>query len=380
MALELTNLPGAYNLSGNFPVLMGTAGPGESMLIDLIKGSELVIRERYYPDADGNLNIDLGEVIDSVLSLQLPGDEDLVFDQASAYGSFTINYGPGEEETESNTFKVVKAGSDQTIADAQAFLNSNFLTWQPQEKRIKAADKEWLTYYSIGARVVKVKAYFADAEPVIITLANLLADKHNTIDVSYSLIDSFTPEPPTSPIAYDVWVENNTGTRLTNIQRYILTKEYFEFDELFVFQNTAGGIDTIRFTGERTDRNEVTARRALFYKTTLEIQNKNLSVYKKNTGIFRTMEERLWVVEFFKSINKFVRIGDTFQQIYVTDVKLESKTHEINDGEFEYAVALDNQYYSVERNMAELPAPHQFPPDAPPAEGIFTDQFTDEFQ
>lgn len=378
--MELTNLPGPINLSGNFPLITGTAAEGESMTVDLVINSVFILREKYYPDELGNLVIDYRDIITPVLEVLLPDAGLDIFHQEKAYGVLGIFYGPGIGPPEAHYSTVVKGGTDQEVTDVAEFLQKNFLTWQLQVKRVKQTDQEWLTYYAAIPAKVKVRGYFASGPAITADLIDLPDDQLSTFNVKNSLINSLFPEPPTNPVAYDVWVENMAGTRLSNMQRYLITKEFFEFDDVFLFENTIGGIDTIRFTGQKIQINEFSIQRALFYKTMRDYSIRNLTLFRKNTGSFRSMEERQWSVEFFKSLTKYLQTGSGFSRIYAQEIKLESILNELNDGEFEYAVSLDQQYYSVERETADLPTPHIFPPEPPPAEGIFTNEFTDEFQ
>lgn len=377
--MNLVDIEGTTNLAGNFPVLTTTVGVDSALLLDVVLDSVLVVREKYFPDDAGIVTIDLVNILSELQELEVPDSETDIFHQVKGYGVLGLFVSDGVEEPVTYYSVLIRGGVSKAPVNMSTFLQQNFLTWQPQIKKVKQNDQEWLTYYAIAPATVKVKAYFTGSAPVVSNLVDLPGGELNSFNVSYGTIDSLFPIPPTSPVFYDVWVEDIEGVRMSNMQRYGLTKEYFEYEDVFLFENSIGGIDTIRFTGESVKRNEFTISRAVFDKVTKDYKIRKLTVFKKNTGVFRSEEERDWSVEFFISLRKFLQVGSNVVQVYADEIKLESTRYKINNGEFEYAVCLDDQHYSVERETAELAAPHIFPAELP-EEPIFTEQFTNQYQ
>jgi hypothetical protein len=382
--MEIISSPGPINLSGNLPKIIGHGLPNEVIDINLFLGAEKVLEEVYLPDANGVVEIDYAEVISTILEIALPGSDLPVFIQGKGYAEFELqilsNLGPNLEMA----FKVVKGGVNYELTNFTGFLTQSFLSWQPQFKTIKSTDQEWLTYYAQVASVVKVKAYFADNTSAIKTLVPLEALKLQSINVKFSLIDTLFNEQPTSPVIYDVWVEDTAGLKLSYSQRYIISKEYFEFDQVFLFENSIGGIDTIRFTGECVEQDDITFKRALFDKITRDINIDALKIFKKNTGAFRTPYERKWALEFFTSLQKYEQRYMEFVQIYVQNLKLSTTPGELNSGDFEYVAAAVQEYFSTDRDLGALADPHFFPADPEEPlpdyiQRIFTPPFKNQF-
>ena len=120
-------------MAGNMqPVRVSAAG---LFTFRLKKGSTVLLEEDYVPDASGQAEIDIRDLVLSDLSLSLPSAD--VFKQTAAAASYTIS-----TDTDSRTFKAVLGGIDRPATDAATFLKTNFLTWQPQLKSVTYGQPE----------------------------------------------------------------------------------------------------------------------------------------------------------------------------------------------------------------------------------------------
>lgn len=341
MAYSIISKPSSISLSGNMPdiVLSATA----QVAFKLKRGNEVLLDEVYTPDADAKIIIPLKSIVEMWLSVQLPVTDFCV--QELVVQDFIA-----ELDGTATTYRVVKGGIDAPSVDATAFLKQNWLTWQPQSKAVKYNDPEWLTYYATEQISVKAKGYKVDGTSQIIDLAYTLpAGKAYTLNVQYAhLLSLFT----NSPSYVDVWVESASAVRLTYVQRYILTNNYDEYDDLFVFANSLGGLDTIRFNGTLSKTNESIASSALFGEDTLEYDIDINNSYSKNSGYFATERHQLWAEEFINSIRRYHISNGSIKQVFVKKSEVKSTAGDLNAFTFTFAYTRQTKLLNLPRAEA----------------------------
>lgn len=340
--MAIVSKPAAVNLCGNLPEFVLTANAPVNFL--LYHGSTLILDEQYFPDADGIIRVDLEEVIDGLLSIKVPGSGVNVFHQASGQKLFKAVINGSEE-----LFTVLKGGVDVLNLNTAAFLSSSFLTWQPQTKTVRLSDPQWLSYYAAAQSTLKAKAYLVDSSVQTITIAALPAGQLSTVNVTYSRLAALFSSQPYS---IDVWVDL-ADTAKSYVQRYILSEEMLEFPDSFVFENSLGGLDTICFTGGIEHNQTFALSRGLFDDITKEYQVDPDQTFTKETGYFRSDQERLWSLDFFKSLQKYHVSGGLLKSIVVPKQTLESTPGDLNGYSFTFAHAKQTKYLQLER--AELP-------------------------
>ena len=159
---------------------------------------------------------------------------------------------------------------------------------------------EYLSYYAVVTGSVKMTVYFADGS-VNETLLVLQAGQLYTIDVSYLKISSKFER---AVVCYDVWVENEFGQRLTYVQRYILSVSNTAVN-VYLFENTLGGIDSVVFTGDFTEKiqTEGTVTTVLEESTDSDI-DLNFSC-EQNTGFIPSIDYARWLRGFFVSKQRY---------------------------------------------------------------------------
>lgn len=339
--MEIIQQPAELNFIGNLPDLI--LSDTVAVNLKFYKGEELLLQETYQPDSDEKIKVDLKELIEGLLIIEIPDFSDEEFHQTQGYADFSVII--NEDDENPIEFRVVKGGvgTDEAV-DTPLFLDSNFLTWQPQQKYVQYHDPEWLTYYAQGAYLLKAKGYHLTGDETI-TLATFTANQLTTVNMNYGrLIDLFADQP----LYIDVWVEEE-GDRLSFIQRLILSTEEFQFNDLFVAENSLGGIDTIRFTGELQDNNDFEFRSALFDLETRDYYSNPNPDFEKNTGTFRSTRERIWSLEFFKSLQKYYLHEGILKRIRVTKNSLSSVTGLLNNYTFNFTWAKQNKYLNLSR-------------------------------
>ena len=328
--MDILKFPSDISLSGNMQkCIISTPYDISFVLTDNTTG-EVVIEHSYSPSADHLIEVDLKPIIQPLLSFHLQ-NVTTIYKQPDIMHSFTVEiaevvYGVKQDPT-SRSFKVFRTGVDELADSPHNFLKSNFLTWQPNVKGVTYYSPEFLTYYASEQVIVKCTAYVAPAATVpgsfaagltssTITLATLAAGSVYTIPVSYSVIASKLDGQ--YPSYYDIWVENESGNRLTYIQRYYAENMKSPDEKWILFENSLGGIDTFRACGNSENTAEHTHNVVEIDDNSQEYRVDTERTYNKNTG-YLDKKERVWLLDFFPSLGKYIYIGNHLRRIVVTE-------------------------------------------------------------
>lgn len=334
---NLIRQPQPYNFAGNIedivlmsdiPVTFGIAG---------------LLEEVYHPDSTGRITIPLRAFFEAHLHASDLND---IPDEGLLLTPYTFSI----DGQEAGTFHVLPGGVASKALDTEMFLRSNFLTWQPQTRHISYHEPHWLRYVALQAATAKVKAYFADGDPVTVTLKELAELTQYSLDLNYGRIRGLFDKQPTY---YDVWVETADGERLSFVQRYVLRENAADTVDFFVFENLLGGFDTIRFTGDRKEVAEAESRNAVFDGDTGEYGVDYSKAWLKQTGYIPDERTRVWVQDFFSSCRRYHLGADSLNRIFVTKPKLEATSGEAAGYEFTFAYSHQSKYLNIARE--ELP-------------------------
>jgi hypothetical protein len=331
-------IPGALEIAGNIPdIIIDSETP---VSFKILLGAETILDETYDPDANDRITIRLRDILPSQLSVSIPDTH--VYEQTGAAKTFTFDI----DDTTSN--HVVVAGGVNATIDATTFLAGNWLTWQLQQKRVKYLDPEYLGYYATEAVTVKLKAYYATGDPETIDLTTLTAGKFYTLNVNFQYLSGLFA---TQPVYFDIWTETAAAVRLSFIQRFVLQNDYYDSEDIFVFQNSLGGIDTIRFTGEKEEDNKFDISSALFDEDTKDYDIDYTQVFRKKTGYFSENRERVWANEFFNSTLRYLVTDDGLKLVTISspEAKIDLSDNTSINYEFKYALSRQTKYLNLAR-------------------------------
>lgn len=334
MAITFLQAPPALCFAGNLPdIIVTTEDAGHDFSITI--GGDLLLEEYYTADADGKIIVPLRALLEEQLSLQVPDVNLFTQDQ----GAKDVDCLMGTEEID---FRMVKGGVDRKEFTTSDFLTLNWLTWQPQVKQVKYRDPEYLGYYAQEQVTVKVKAYFEDGTDSTADAYVLPAGQLYTVNVTFEHIHSLFAQ---QPIYFDVWIQNGDDGENTWRQRYVLTDQVFEFDDLFVFENTLGGIDTIRFTGQKTLLNKQQFDTGIFFdEFELEYDINPDKAYEKNTGFFRSRRQLFWSQDFFSSLQKYLVRGAELRRILTREPQFEAARYDLIAFDFQFVFTRQVEY------------------------------------
>lgn len=349
--ITILQQPQALTLAGNIPEII-IQSDGLNMTVNLSQGATLLLSESYTTDSIGHARVNLRDFVDEHLSMALPSGN--LFEQTGSVKQFNVEIIVGTDSTDFS-FVAIKGGVDKPLLDCAAYLQEAWLTWQPQTKTVKDVDPEWLSYFAVYAADVKVKAYFAGGMDETIILHSLEAAKHYTMNMTFSDIRE---EFVLQPIYFDVWVENKPGAGVefeSYHQRYMLTAEIFEYDDIFVFENSVGGLDTLRLTGEKRAVNPVDVDSALFYdESTIDYLVTPQKSYEKNTGFFRSRDAAFWAQDFFQSINKHIYLEEELIRIILLNPEVTTMERQLLAFDFRFSYTKQTRYLALFKKKSPL--------------------------
>lgn len=293
----------------------------------LKKGTEEVLSQRYDPDSQGRIEIDMRDVVHAQLSFDFRGSAVRTYEQTNLHAEFTA-----EIDGQAVNFHAVRGGVDNLADTATNFLTQNWLTWQPTVKPVTYYTPEFLTYYAPVAGVVKLRGYFVGDDGQVtsqkdIELCNVEAEKAYTIPVEYQVVVSLL-YPDGKPGYYDVWVENASGERLTYIQRYYADAMRSISEDWVLFENSLGGVDCFRAYGKTNLEADHTHNLAEVDEMSEEYRGDTERKYEKNTGHL-TKDEARWLLDFFPSQKKYIYVGSYLRQIVVVESNVTGNLREL---------------------------------------------------
>lgn len=323
--MTILQQPDALSLSMNLKKFIVSSDAQISFVLK--KGTEEVLSQRYDPDSQGRIEIDMRDVVHAQLAFELRGSAVRTYEQTNLHAEFTA-----EIDGQAVNFHAVRGGVDNLADTATNFLTQNWLTWQPTVKPVTYYTPEFLTYYAPVAGVVKLRGYFVGNDGQVtsqkdIELCNVEAGKAYTIPVEYQVVVSLL-YPDGKPGYYDVWVENASGERLTYIQRYYADAMRSISEDWVLFENSLGGVDCFRAYGKTNLEADHTHNLAEVDEVSEEYRVDTERKYEKNTGNLSKDEAR-WLLDFFPSQKKYIYVGSYLRQIVVVESNVTGNLREL---------------------------------------------------
>jgi hypothetical protein len=130
-------------------------------------------------------------------------------------------------------------------------LQKGWLTY-PTWKRINRNSPERLYYYSRYNETINVKAklYHTENATSTVTVATIAATANSIYEIDACL--SHLIAPHNDLIQYELWVENDDEVLRTYEFQFLIDRKYYDSEQYFLFLNSYGVFDTVRFTGRLT--------------------------------------------------------------------------------------------------------------------------------
>ena len=352
--MGIDELP-ALMLSGNFPEEV--IFPWSAAIVSIYMNGQLLLEEEYDHTGDYRIKLKLRELLDAQLKTIIPVAGDII-EQTESVADFEIHV-PEPNSTGVYPFRLVKGGIDSEMIDCTSFLKGNFLTWMPRVKKVKFLDPQWLTYYAHQEASLFIQATYLEADEIItsdpVKLWELPYGKKCTLNVKFQRLWEQFAEEGRSPYYIDCWIEDEGRDILTYIQRYVLSDQFHEFDDLFCFENSLGGVDVIRFTGEIEHKISHEFKSAQFLESTQEYGISFLQLYEKSTGYFKNGYEMLWTNDFLSSINRCHFVAGMPVGIVLKGFEAKSIKTALNHYVFSFAYCKQSKYLNHQLIIDQLP-------------------------
>ena len=286
--------------------------------------------------------VDLTGPVEEDLGLKIP-DADR-FEQNEAMKDFMLILVSGSD-TRNFPFRAIRGGIDSGSAISLQFFETNFLTKQTQQKRVAWDQPEWLTYYAARNCELRVIGYYAE-DTAERTVADLAAGKIYSVNMIFSRISGLFSEQPRY---FDAAIYDGE-TRLTYIQRYILTKAVPE-DKFYLFENSLGGLDCARFDGALDYTPEFKEDTVLIdsAEKTWKVERKDIR--KQSTG-WLSRGEVLWLCDLFTAVRKWFCAVEGFIPFVIDKVDAEqSSEDDMTAFEFSWRPGREGSITPIDRDF-----------------------------
>ncbi|MBF1446427.1 MAG: hypothetical protein HXN55_03425 [Prevotella nigrescens] len=355
--MDILLKPDALSMTGAMNHFVISTSNEITFVLKYADTNQIIVQHTYTPNKAKRIEVDMENIIMPLLSFQLH-DTSTPYQQKNIARKFTVEITEDKAAPpDSWTFIALRAGIDSFADSATNWLKANFLTWQPTMKPVTYYTPEFISYYAVEDCITKCRAYVdnnGEYVPYDLTLANLSGGAVWTIPVQYAIIAGKLNKLPSY---YDVWVEDNSGTRLTYIQRYYAADIRSEQEQWVLFENSLGGIDTFRAYGDSENTAKHTHNIAEVENDAEEYRVDTAREYKKNTG-FLTDSERKWLLDFFPSLGKYLYIGNHVRRIVVMESEVSCQEKELPSSyTFTYKYADARPYLNLKRT--EQAEPHK---------------------
>lgn len=314
--MTITQQPAPVSLSMN--LLPFVVQSSSQVAFKLKMGSKTLLSQRYDPDADGRIEVDVRDVVHAWLSFDLRLSATEPYRQASQCAVFTAVF-----DSSYVSFTVVRGGVDNLNGSCADFLATHFLTWQPQTKHITPRQPELLTYYAPTDCYVYISGVDREGNELPEELVDAIdAGEMVTLPVDYETACDLLGEDVSE---YSVWVEKSAGSRLTYRQRYILESSRSPYECFFLFENSLGGFDTLRAYGQATLQASHTHNLADIGDSQQEYRVDTERRWQKHTG-YLNRDEALWLQDFFPSARKYLYKDNAARRIIVSESSVDGNT------------------------------------------------------
>lgn len=341
-------IPDSYSLLGNLKSFILSSS--SEVAFSLLKSGTVILSETYYPDNNNRIEIQVKDVISQYLRTSLPSSNS--YSQTAFYGDFTAT----ADGNSIASFRVVNAGVRALATSAAQFLAANWLTWQPQTKRTTWNAPEYLTYYFTVAGRVKAKFYLKSGTTKTVQVANVSsADQAYSFNMMMSRIFGLSGETVSDLYGIvDVWVENNSGTRLSYIQRYVCDECQGD-EHYYLCVNSLGGIDTYIFHGACSLSPEINHESAeigdVIINTTPDAERR----WEQTTG-YASLKETSWIFELVAAETQWAVMDGNAEPIVIDSSSLQvSDRDSLHSCTFAFKLSQGGRLMNISRTDSALP-------------------------
>ena len=326
-------------------IILTKSGTDTSVLLELKKGTDIILTEKYMFDDNNMIRIrEIGSIFEKYLTARylIPWDDER---SENLIGTFSAKITLGAEE-HTTTFGVIKCDAEISV-DALFWCSKNFLTRSFREKRTAKGRTEYLSFLQLqtyGAIDIHCKLFIlqnnkvVESEIVGRTLA-IRPDNIWTFTASINDILSQWGLPlETRVFQYHIWL---TGTNFQSSVYAFLVDESSPRNSIqFSFINCFGVRETFTATGKVENKKSAEYNQANIASHYRKITQNFVSEKTVNTG-YLSDAEMGWLDDLVCSND--VAIVDTNEQIILVGIdKVESTENKLQSFNFTFRPSNNN--------------------------------------
>ena len=317
----------------------------------------MLLEETYHPDMDNRVSVDLSDIVTSSLTFTMPSANDTFSVQNNLSALFTVRVNGSSIAT----FTAVRSGVENLSDTVWNFLTANWLTWQPQVKEVLRDQPEWLTYYAPSTVCFcYVKFYYTDGTSSDVKVCDVSGCI--SINTRFSKLWALDTSGKNRYGVVDVYVVDSQNVRLTYPQRYVLRSQA-ALDEIYLCENTLGGIDTFRFNGDRKLVPEIDYTSLRFNGSYIAAEPDVSRKWSQNTGMLTAVEGN-WCWELFRATAVYHLYNGAVLPVVIDSSSVErSAMSTLSSFSFNYRYASDRGLLSISKSenlpdFVEIPGPN----------------------
>ena len=141
--------------------------------------------------------------------------------------------------------------------------NKKFMTWAPTTKTVDRLQEDYLNFFIYDELIVEfnlvIKAYFDDATNETEEIATVTGTQYGylyQIPAGPANSGVLTINPAKNVIKYELWLTNHTDTIISEVRTYTITPTAHPLTRYFLYLNSLGSFEVLRFTGIAEQRAE----------------------------------------------------------------------------------------------------------------------------
>jgi len=305
---------------------------------------------RVKPDADGYCNVYLQDVVDSMLTNEMPDLAGLQIQPATNYKAIYFEHRristayPTTDWENDGYIIVIKGGIENLKYDYNNYfknyqaVNLSFATWKPNNSFIRLNDRFWISILfqseSIPAWRVRVRVYWTDGSSDIIDIdadITVLGKLFYHIMAGPEDLGIIGAAAGRTLYKYSLQVVEQDDTDVTHSEVYTFYADYRAFYNVttFVYFNSLGGIDHARILGEKEDSYQRSFIEAEKFTGSLVIGEPadtqyvqtgitRMLSYKGDAGLQYTKAQLLALQELHVSELITEIVGDKYRRLWIT--------------------------------------------------------------
>lgn len=350
-------------LLGNLqPVVVETDESVLTAVISISAGSSSLANiPLSYTPAGGRVSIDLQDILRPYFSFeQVPAGDRFIW-QTRMLLSVSVRF--MQETSAGLVLSVLRGAATGITGGLEEWCRANPLTWQSRRKYVLGPQPEYLTLYLKRSDTVSFSIYTRKgAGPTKAVSGQSVQVQQTgvyTFDVSPAAMSAIAAIEEGAHIAY-YDVETAGGAKM----QYVLDLPRSEDERWFLWENSLGGIDTMRMFGDESvvlaSEDKTIARKDA--TTTYDVESPR--TWRQDTGTL-SLRERTWLLDFFRSPNRYVFRGGVLYPIVLTEAGGEGLTSDsVSNYTFTYRLSDDKGGLNVSL-LNDTPPSLVLPPVAP---------------